>query len=84
MSLPGGLLAFHTIFILNDYKDAERRSAEGDRKALCSPPQRRNPFAAYERDDLEANECHQDSGRGGIVSSGAAVGAGVGVASSSA
>ena len=49
------LFALNTILILNDYKDAERRSAEGDRKALCSPPQRRNPFAAYayERDDLE-------------------------------
>ena len=45
----------NTILILNDYKDAERRSAEGDRKALCSPPQRRNPFAAYERDDLETD-----------------------------
>ncbi len=36
----------YTILILNDYKDAERRSAEGDRKALCSPPQRRNLLAA--------------------------------------
>ena len=44
-----------TILILNDDKDAERRSAEGDRKALCSPPQRRNPFAAYQRDDLETD-----------------------------
>ncbi len=42
-----------TILIQNDYKDTVRRSAEGDRKALCSPPQRRNPFATYERDDLE-------------------------------
>ena len=49
------LFALNTILILNDYKDAERRSAEGDRKALCSPPQRRNPFAAYERDDLETD-----------------------------
>ena len=36
-----------TILILNDYMDAERRWAEGDRKALCSPPQRRNPLDAY-------------------------------------
>ena len=49
------ILFVYTILILNDYKDAERRSAEGDRKALCSPPQRRNPFAAYERDDLETD-----------------------------
>ena len=49
------LFALNTILILIDYKDAERRSAEGDRKALCSPPQRRNPFAAYERDDLETD-----------------------------
>ena len=37
----------HTILILNDYKDAERRIAKGDRKALCSPPQRRNPSTTY-------------------------------------
>ena len=38
---------YYTIPILNDYKDTVRRSAEGDRKALCSPLQRRNPFATY-------------------------------------
>ena len=49
------LFSLKTILILNDYKDAARRSAEGDRKALCSPPQRRNPFATCERDVLETN-----------------------------
>ena len=32
----------NTIFILYDYWDATRRIAKGDRKTLCSPPQRRN------------------------------------------
>ena len=43
------VLSENSIFvILNDYKDAARRIAKGDRKALCSPPQRRNPFVAYQ------------------------------------
>ena len=50
-----GIFEGDTILILNDYKDAERRSAEGDRKTLCSPPQRRNPFETYQRDVLETN-----------------------------
>ena len=53
--MPASIILFslNTILTLNDYRDTVRRSAEGDRKALCSPPQRQNPFATYERDDLE-------------------------------
>ena len=29
---------YHTILILNDYKDAVRRSAEGDASPVASPP----------------------------------------------
>ena len=48
--LDAKLLMQHIFYsFLNDYKDAVRRSAEGDRKALCSPPQRRNPFAIYQK-----------------------------------
>ena len=36
----------YPIFILIDNQDAERRIAKGERKALCSPPQRRNLLAA--------------------------------------
>ena len=32
------LLSLNTILILNDYKDAERRSAEGDASPVASPP----------------------------------------------
>ena len=29
---------YNTVLILNDYKDAERRSAEGDGSPVASPP----------------------------------------------
>ena len=32
------LLSLNTILILNDYKDAVRRSAEGDGSPVASPP----------------------------------------------
>ena len=45
----------YTILVLNDDKDAARRIAKGDRKALCSPPQRRNPFAIYTNMTIETD-----------------------------
>ena len=41
------LFSHNTILILNDYKDTVRRFPKGDRKALWSPPQRRNLLAAH-------------------------------------
>ena len=34
----GNACIYDTILILNDYKDAERRSAEGDGSPVASPP----------------------------------------------
>ena len=45
-SLPLAKQSFYTMLNLNYYKGAGRRIAKSDRKALCSPPQRRNPLAA--------------------------------------
>ena len=50
----GGMVSYetydrliNTVLIQNEYRDAARRFAKGDRKALCSPPQRRNPFVTH-------------------------------------
>ena len=50
---PGMSGRLHAVLNPNQSKGAARRIAKGDRKALCSPPQRRNPFDTYEDMYLE-------------------------------
>ena len=51
------LFSHNTILILNDYKDTVRRFPKGDRKALWSPPQRRNLLAAYKDMIIKIGMC---------------------------